>query len=158
MKRPDFHILVAETPDQYRVGRELFSTYIDSLDFNIEFQDYTSELAQINTMYNHPDGALLLADQNSRFVGCAGVRRLTQTTCELKRTYVFPECRGQGIGRALLEASLKIAKELGYQKMYLDTHFKMIEAISLYEQYGFKEIAPYYHNPIKETKYFSIAL
>src|SRR5262245_48034609 len=49
-------------------------------------------------------GAFLIAYVDDVAVGCGAVRRLDEATAEIKRMYVDPSVRGQGIGRALVEA------------------------------------------------------
>ena len=90
--------------------------------------------------------------------GCFGVRKLTESICELKRMYLKPEIQGLGIGTILMERSFKFAKELGYEKMRLDTLDTMHAAIALYTKMGFYEIEPYRFNPLKGAKYFEVDL
>jgi GNAT superfamily N-acetyltransferase len=64
-------------------------------------------------------------------------------TGEIKRMYVRPDFRGQGIGRALLEALLAEARPAGYRRVRLDSGPFMKAAHALYRRVGFHEIAPY---------------
>ena len=91
-------------------------------------------------------------------LGCFGIRRFEGTVCELKRMYLKKEVRGFGIGRLMLGKSFELGKELGYQKMRLDTLPTMKSAIALYNLMGFYEIEPYRFNPIKGAKFFEINL
>ena len=56
------------------------------------------------TQVEDGDGAFVVAYLDGAAVGCGAVRRLDETTAELKRMYVEPSARGQGIGRAIVEA------------------------------------------------------
>ncbi|KAK6337923.1 hypothetical protein TWF696_001399 [Orbilia brochopaga] len=67
--------------------------------------------------------------------------------CEMKRLYTLPSTRGHGVGRALVAEVLKVARELGYQEMYLDTLSSMAAARSVYRQFGFERTEAYYRNP-----------
>ena len=70
----------------------------------------------------------------------------------MKRLFVRNEFRGQQIGNTLIEKLFEEARKTGYKKMRLDTYPpKMPKAVSLYKSHGFREIAPYYHNPYGEA-------
>ena len=77
----------------------------------------------------------------------------------MKRLYVRPEFRGKGVGIALMNAVLREAKQIGYQRVRLDTiQPLMSDAIAMYRRFGFYEIAPYRPNPIAGTLYMELAL
>lgn len=86
---------------------------------------------------------LFIAKVDGQSVGCAGFRENNQSTAEVKRMYVKPQYRKQGIGRALLQAVISEATKLGYAKIRLDTVFFAKEAQKLYCSFGFQEIPPY---------------
>jgi GNAT superfamily N-acetyltransferase len=76
-------------------------------------------------------------------VGCAGIRRLDDERCELKRMYVADEARGRGVARALLARLEDEARALGYRQLWLETGTAQPEAIGLYESAGYEPIANY---------------
>jgi len=71
----------------------------------------------------------------------------------MKRLYVRKAFRGFGLGRQLAEAALDAAREGGYASVLLDTLDEMESARALYNELGFAEIPPYYHNPIAGAHY-----
>jgi len=89
------------------------------------------------------DGAFLIAHIDDVAVGCGAVRRLDQTTAELKRMYVDPSVRGRGVGRALVEALEREAKLLGVTTVVLETGTRLASAINLYEAAGYERIPLY---------------
>jgi putative acetyltransferase len=103
--------------------------------------------------YAPPRGALLVARVHGRVAGCVGLRPLTGNACEMKRLFVRPTARGAGVGRLLAVAVVAEARRLGYGRMRLDTTPGMEAAQALYEQLGFREIAPYTHNPVAGTRF-----
>jgi putative acetyltransferase len=86
------------------------------------------------------DGGFLVAYLDDAAVGCGAVRRLEGATAELKRMYVDPVVRGQGIGRALVEALEREARLLGMTKVVLETGTRLAPAIGLYEAMGYARI------------------
>ena len=66
----------------------------------------------------------------------------------MKRLFVRNDFRGLKVGVQLIEKLITDAREIGYEKMRLDTYpAKMGKAVSLYESHGFRKIEPYYDNP-----------
>ena len=110
---------------------------------------------------SHPSGRSTPSGVPPLRVFRSGSQRLEAAPagdCEMKRLYVRPAHRKKGIGRGLAVTAVDAAKELGYQRMYLDTLSSMIEATSLYRALGFKETAPYRHNPLPDVLYFALDL
>ncbi|NCI46311.1 GNAT family N-acetyltransferase [Sediminibacterium soli] len=81
-----------------------------------------------------------IAEQESGILGGAGIfptGELPDGTCELVKMYLKKEARGMGLGRRLINHCLSVAKELGYQQVYLETMPELSKAVSVYEQFGF---------------------
>jgi putative acetyltransferase len=88
-------------------------------------------------------GAFLIASRDGQDVGCGAIRRLENQTGEIKRMYVCPAERGQGVGRALLSALEQEARALGVVRLVLETGPRQPEAIALYERAGFIRIGAF---------------
>ncbi len=135
--------------------RALFLEYARDLGFSLCFQGFDEELSQLPGAYAPPRGALLLI----RGQGCVALRPLDAATAEMKRLYVRPSARARGLGRALAQAAIDEARSLGYARVVLDTVAGTMEkAIALYRRLGFREIAPYYENPIQGAIYLELQL
>jgi len=137
-------ITPANSDSDIKTVRHLFRAYADSLPFSLAFQGFAAELAELPGPYSPPGGCLLLAKRASLAVGVVGLKPLAAGIAEIKRLYVAPEARGDGLGRALAERAIAAARTKGYERLRLDTHRpSMAAAIALYRNLGFVEIAPY---------------
>jgi len=77
----------------------------------------------------------------------------------MKRLYLRPSCRGKGLGRVLAQAIITEARNIGYQRMRLDTIEPIMkDAVEMYRKLGFREIAPYRPNPIAGAMYMELLL
>jgi ribosomal protein S18 acetylase RimI-like enzyme len=157
-QRPELLIVPASGAHHLAAVRELFLEYAASLNFDLCFQNFESELAALPGEYAQPLGAILLATSGGAFAGCVAIRPLEAGICEMKRLYLRPSYRGSGAGRRLAVAIIDAARRAGYRRMRLDTIDTMSEAIALYRSLGFHEIAPYRHNPIAGASYFELDL
>jgi GNAT superfamily N-acetyltransferase len=90
-----------------------------------------------------PQGAFLLAYLKGQPAGCGGLRTLRPGIGELKRMYVAPWARGQGIGRALLDALEKTARENARSVLRLTSGIRQLAALKLYERAGYRRIPCY---------------
>jgi ribosomal protein S18 acetylase RimI-like enzyme len=140
--------------DEVELVRALFREYAASLDRDLSFQDFERELTELPDFYR----AILLAEQEGDVIGCAAVREFAPGIAELKRLYVKPSARGDGIGRALSVEAIERARAEGFTSIRLDTLPTMTAAAALYSALGFREIAPYRHNPVPGTRYFELEL
>ena len=113
----------------------------------ISYQGIEDELASLPGKYAAPEGRLILAFEAKQPVGCAALRPIDEQICELKRMYVLPQYRGQGVGKTLAQRLIEEARQVGYHLMRLDTGNFLTSAIKLYESLGFKQIEPYNQVP-----------
>ncbi len=152
-------LIQALSAKNVETARALFLEYHAWLGLSLCFQNFDQELAELPGKYAPPSGRLLLALENNEPVGCVAIRKIDEGICEMKRLYVRPSARGKSLGRTLAETVIREAREIGYQRMRLDTlPEQMARAIAMYRSLGFKEIAPYYENPVEGATFMELTL
>jgi GNAT superfamily N-acetyltransferase len=95
-----------------------------------------------------PHGAFLVGYRDGVAVCCGGLKRLPDGACEIKRMYVEPAVRGEGVAGALLTALEDRARALGYTVARLDTGPLQPISRRLYERRGYEPIPNFNANPI----------
>jgi N-acetylglutamate synthase-like GNAT family acetyltransferase len=85
-------------------------------------------------------GHIFLAVQDGIVVGTSALMKAGEETFELVKMSVSPRHQGQGISKKLLEACLIKARELGARKLILFSNSRLLTALSLYSQFGFRHI------------------
>lgn len=160
---PDSPVIVLRSPAHTAdllATRTIFMEYAASLSVDLGFQDFAQELDDLPGEYTDPRGALLLACVDGVVAGCCALRPFDASdyanAAEMKRLYVRPAYRGLGLGRLLTEAILDAARAADYHCVLLDTLDDMEAARALYEDLGFVEIPPYYHNPHAGAHYLKV--
>jgi GNAT superfamily N-acetyltransferase len=152
----------AESQGDLLAVRELFLDYQADIGIDLCFQGFADELAGLPGEYAPPSGALLLALVDGAPAGCVALRPMPNTdhlnACEMKRLFVRRAFRGFGLGRLLVERIMTQGHLAGYTTMLLDTLSDMETARALYQEAGFVEIAPYYHNPLPGAHYLKAEL
>jgi putative acetyltransferase len=149
----------AESADHIAQARELFLEYAHSLGFSLCFQNFDQELATLPGDYSPPSGRLLLAEYEGQLAACVALHKLDTAICEMKRLYLRPQFRGKGLGRLLADRIIAEARQIGYQRMRLDTvEPVMQDAVAMYRRIGFKKISAYCNNPMPGTLYMELIL
>lgn len=154
-------VQVSDPPELKQV-QALFLEYQQGLGIDLCFQGFEQELQSLPGDYAEPQGGLFLALVGGKPAGCCAFRALNTSdhlnACEMKRLFVRPAFRGLGLGRQLVEAVVTGAQQAGYTTMLLDTLTDMEAARALYQEVGFVETEPYYHNPLPGAHYLKLDL
>lgn len=152
-------IIQAETAEHIEQARKLFREYEKWFGLKLCFQNFDEEVENLPGKYAPPDGRLFLAFADGKIAGCIALRKLEEKICEMKRLFVKEAFRGLKIGKLLIDKLVSEAREIGYEKMRLDTFPpKMGKAVEIYEKFGFYEVKPYYFNPYSEALYMETNL
>jgi len=122
---PDFirlvQLLDADLDARYGAGQEFYSQF--------------NKLATIQHV--------IIVYRDEHAVGCGAIRKYSDDTMEIKRMFVDPRYRGQGIGKIVLDSLESWARELSYSYCILESGDKQPEALALYERAGYFLIPNY---------------
>jgi GNAT superfamily N-acetyltransferase len=86
---------------------------------------------------------LVARDAAGRAVGCGALWALGDGVAEIKRMYVVPAHRGQGLSRAVLRALEECARASGWTTVRLETGPRQPEAAGLYRSAGYRPIGAF---------------
>jgi putative acetyltransferase len=86
-------------------------------------------------------GAFVVGYLAAEPVACGAIRRISAAVGEIKRMYVLPSARGQGISKRMLAALEEHARNLGIARLVLETGVRQGPALALYRGAGFEAIA-----------------
>ncbi len=150
--------LTASDTAELEQVRQFFRHYAAWLGVDLSYQGFADELANLPGAYGEAGGRLFYASVDGQPAGCVGIRRFSEGVCEMKRLYVDPAFRGQGVGRKLALAAIKAAHRFGYRRILLDTVPSMRIAVKLYRELGFTEAPAYYPSPVEGTIFLTLDL
>lgn len=122
---PDFRFLVVA------LDKEL--AFLDGEDHS-----FYAQFNKIDTI-NH----VIVYYLNDVPVACGAIKKFSTDLMEVKRMYVLPAYRGQGIASQILNELEKWAAEMGYQHCILETGLKQQDAIRLYKKNHYEIIENY---------------
>jgi len=120
-----------------------FQTLVGELDEDLKIRDgdehaFYDQFNKIDKIKHS-----IVAYENGIPVGCGTIKEYSPDTMEVKRMYVVPDKRGQGIALIILKQLELWSLELNYLKCILETGKNQPEAIALYKKSGYKIIANY---------------
>lgn len=124
----------------------------------MDFQGFGEERNGLPGVYGAAGGALLLALNKDEPAGTIALRRLDQISGEVKRLFLRPQYRGQGLAKRLLEDVIERAIAIQYECLYADTLPSMLEALSLYRRLGFEPAEAYSKTPTPGAIYLKLQL
>ncbi len=122
---PDFVQLVAQL-DRYLTLR------------NGDADAFYAQFNKIDALRN----TVVAYDQHGP-VGCGAIKPFDERSTEIKRMYVLPDRRGQGIAATVLTELEQWSRELGYTRCVLETARDFTDAVGLYSKYGYRVIPNY---------------
>lgn len=151
-------IEIASSPADFAAGAALISEYREEFYEILRLQNIDQELQELEQRYSPPNSQFFLLKEAESVLASAILKRFSEDAVELKRMYLKSEARGKGYGKLLLAHCIQKAKDLGFQRMVLDTEPVMTDAIKLYEKFGFQRRDAYYASPLPNVLYYELIL
>ncbi|TDO77363.1 ribosomal protein S18 acetylase RimI-like enzyme [Flavobacterium chryseum] len=124
-ENPDFIFLI-----------ETFDTFLWERYPELKKEYWGNNLIEFN-----PNVIVVYLDEKP--VGCGCFKKYNGNTAELKRMFVSPEARGLGLAQLIIKEVEIGARDQGFKTLILETLYKQIEAISLYQKVGFEIVENY---------------
>lgn len=103
---------------------------------------YDEATDHLYSVFQDAGSAYWVIEEGGKIIGGAGIyptAGLPSDTCELVKLYLYPEARGKGMGKGLINKCLEKAKDLGYKNIYLESMPELNQAVTLYERLGFEK-------------------
>ena len=126
------------TPADAAAFRDLNLAWVEKF-FTVEDQD-RAQLEDPQTHILDRGGAILIAEYEGEPVGTVGLTPHGDGVLELIKMSARSDIQGKGIGRALMDAAIAKAREMGAKQIWLETNTSLEAALALYRKSGFREL------------------
>ena len=130
----------------------------DAMALIAELDDYLAPLYAVESRHGFSVDKLIrqgvtffVTRVDGQPAGCGAIKLYAPDYAEVKRMYVRPAFRGQGLGKLMLNTLADYTLEHGITVLRLETGIYQTEALGLYEAYGFQRIPPfgeYWDDPV----------
>ena len=133
----------------YRIAHQLFrdGRPLEEAVAYYEARGQLHDMDDVHETYFDNDGLFLVMTDEDRIIGTGAIRKLDDTTCELKRVWLLFEYHGKGLGYRIIQELLAFARQKGYGRVRLETdRDDQRRAYNLYTRLGFYEIPRYSDN------------
>jgi putative acetyltransferase len=110
--------------------RDVFEAYIE--------RALAEEIGRISAYYSEHGGSFWVAVKDDKVVGMFGLEATSDGAMELRRMYVDPLARRQGIGRQMLQSAEDECRRQGVTRLTLSTSEIQRAALALYQEAGYR--------------------
>lgn len=141
-------------PQDEAEAARLMRRYAEETGIEACFATLEKELSALKVTFL----CVLLARTGGGAVGCVALKALDPSRAELVRLYVEPLHRRGGVGRALMEAAIDVARAAGRHTVMLHTLERWTAATALYRRLGFGPAEPYCDVPLDDVRFFRLSL
>ncbi|TDO20736.1 GNAT family N-acetyltransferase [Pedobacter duraquae] len=123
-------IIIKKTFDEFQLPKE-----------GTVYADKSTD--HLSNVFAEPGSVYLIAEEGGKILGGCGffpTAGLPEGCVELVKFYLSESARGKGLGKMLIDETIKEAKLLNYTNMYLESFPSLTAAIAIYNAYGFKKL------------------
>lgn len=142
MKKADLEY-VPISPEHNAPLATLIRSSLKARHLDIPGTAYCDEsLDRLSEYYDGPGRAYFVLLERNELIGGVGFSAFSgfPDCCELQKLYLAEQAQGRGIGYDMLRFVELQAKEMGFKRIYLETHTNLQAAIHIYEKTGYREI------------------
>ncbi|MBD1866019.1 GNAT family N-acetyltransferase [Cyanobacteria bacterium FACHB-471] len=127
-------------PGDRTVAAELIRSVLSEYGLECEPDGADRDVLSVEESYWNKGGEFWVVERQQRLVGTAAYYPVAKGTnaVEIRKMYLLPEARGQGLGRYLLQNLEEAIAKRGYQQIWLETASVLFEAVKLYESSGYQ--------------------
>lgn len=135
----NFHVRPWQPPDRLPAA-EVIHAVLAEYGLAWEPDGADCDVLEVEQFYQHSGGAFWVVEQDSAIVGTAAYYPIQrgQQAAEIRKMYLLPAARGQGLGRFLLQQLEATIAAQEFQQIWIETASVLVEAVKLYESSGYR--------------------
>lgn len=113
---------------------QLIKLWVDVSVKEHEFIDWEEEMKEIDEKEYEK---IIVAVCDGQVIGSMAYKKINDEVAELKRVYIYPEHRGKGLAKKLLDTILEVIKNNKYKKIIVETWESFVSGRRFYEKNNF---------------------
>ncbi|MEO8209006.1 MAG: GNAT family N-acetyltransferase [bacterium] len=120
--------------------KKVFEEYNAPKEGTVYSDPTTNDLFEL---FQEDKSVLWIAEVDNQIIGCCGVyptQGLDNNCAELVKFYLESKARGKGLGKLLMLQCIQSAREMEYERLYLESLPQFSKAVSMYEKFGFERL------------------
>jgi putative acetyltransferase len=127
-------------PTDRQAAADVIATVLAEYGLGWEPDGADQDVLMVEEAYFQVGGAFWVVELAGEIVGTAAFYPIArgQNAVEIRKMYLHPQVRGQGLGRWLLTQLEATIGDRGYQEIWIETASVLKEAVILYERSGYQ--------------------
>ncbi len=127
-------------PSDRQTAADLISTVLAEYGLQWEPEGTDGDAVAVETAYWQTGGEFWVIERHNQLVGTGGYYPVSRgdQAVEIRKMYLLPSVRSQGLGRFLLQTLESAIRAQGYQQIWVETASVLTAAIALYENMGYQ--------------------